>query len=435
MRCSANNRGYFTAGGNHRKGGTAAFKSAQPDLSIIPYFKPFRSSSLDGRTMLNTQSNSASGPLLIGAVCLLGRVARTTRPWRRIHSWAICIALLASPIASAQNDADGFPSFAYPTLPVSFSNGEVKLSGLIMKPEGKGPFPAVVILHGAEGATHNEPAFRVHANAFVRGGFAVLTFDKRGSGKSSGDLDTSDFENLAGDALAAVAHLRTRDDVNPEAIGFLGRSEGGWISCLAASRDQRIKFAIMSSGAAIRPVEQVRYWMRGLFKRKGASAADIEAAMAAREAQWEYYRRVARDPGWGRSNKGLRERDARDVQLDAFRKIAVEFGKQSVASPAKRTPEFFSAFTRKMDFDPQPALMTMRASLMAVIGADEDVVEPATTIATLEFLKSNGHDVTVKVLPKVGHPLIIMTPVGPRYPEDYPEFTVRWAAETVRKGS
>ena len=76
-----------------------------------------------------------------------------------------------------------------------------------MKPEEKGPFPAMVVLHGARNATHNESAFRVHANAFVRGGFAMLTFDKRGSGKSSGDLGTSDFEDLAGDALAAVAHL------------------------------------------------------------------------------------------------------------------------------------------------------------------------------------------------------------------------------------
>ena len=347
------------------------------------------------------------------------QAAAVTRPATTLVAHIIVWLSLGIGVpALAQNDADGFPSFAFPTTSLTFSNGGTKLAGLLMKPTGKGPFPAVVILHGAGSATHNEPAYRVHANAFACGGFAVLLYDKRGSGKSSGDLDWSDFDDLAGDAAAGVTYLRSRDDINAEAIGFLGRSEGGWIGPIAAARDSRIAFVIMSSGAAVRPIEQVRWWMRGLFQSKGAPTVDIEAALDACEAQWEYYRRVARDPIWARSVAGVARHNEVDMQMAAFRKVATEFGKQAVANPTNTSALFFAAFTRKMDFDPLPSLMTMRAPLLDVIGGDEDVVEPASTIAVLESLKTSGHDVAVKVLPKVGHPLIVMTPAGPRYPDD-----------------
>ncbi len=62
--------------------------------------------------------------------------------------------------------------------PVAFVNGDVRLAGGLVKPVGHGPFPAVIFVHGAGPAAGNEPAFVVHANAFLSRGFAVLMYDK-----------------------------------------------------------------------------------------------------------------------------------------------------------------------------------------------------------------------------------------------------------------
>ena len=85
-----------------------------------------------------------------------------------------------------------------------------------------------MILHGSGRAagTHDHPAYRVHANAFVRKGLAVLVYDKRGTGDSGGDFSTAGYKDFVQDALAAVRFLRSREDIDPLRIGLLGSSEG-----------------------------------------------------------------------------------------------------------------------------------------------------------------------------------------------------------------
>src|SRR5438045_8519618 len=67
------------------------------------------------------------------------------------------------------------------TEPIAFSNGSVRLSGILVEPDGNGPFPAVVFVHGSGPSTIHRPACKAHANAFTSRGFAVLVYDQRGS--------------------------------------------------------------------------------------------------------------------------------------------------------------------------------------------------------------------------------------------------------------
>ncbi|MBI5474381.1 MAG: alpha/beta fold hydrolase [Ignavibacteriae bacterium] len=316
-----------------------------------------------------------------------------------------------------------------------FSNASVRLAGAFLKPDGDGPFPAIVMAHGAGPATFDEPAFRIHANAFVRGGFAVLLYDKRGSGKSTGMLDTSDYDDLADDLAAGVTYLRARRDIIPEQIGILGRSEGGWVGTLAASRDSMIRFVILSSGSGVRPYEQVIFSTVTALRAMGASSQEVEGAMAAKSAQWDYYRKVMKmDSVAGISAAMQAERDSLVNRLRSFSRFAPQVP-QNLRDPARTPSAFFQAFTHKIDYDPAPAFRAARAALLEVIGANDEVVEPASTIAVFEGLRQSGRDVTVRILPGVGHPLIIMTKDGLRYPEDYPEFAVRWARAVIERKS
>src|SRR2546425_12266607 len=84
---------------------------------------------------------------------------------------------------------------------------------------------------------------------------AVLGYDKRGVGGSTGDWRTASFEDLAGDVVAAFEYLKTRSDVDGTQIGLLGWSQAGWVMPIAAVRAPDIAFLISVSGAAIVPAE------------------------------------------------------------------------------------------------------------------------------------------------------------------------------------
>ncbi|HTF31477.1 MAG TPA: alpha/beta fold hydrolase, partial [Flavitalea sp.] len=139
---------------------------------------------------------------------------------------------------------------------MSFQNADAKLDGTLLIPSTKGPHPAIVLLHGSGPLTRY--SFGPYPHFFTSLGFAVLIYDKRGAGSSSGTrIDASTGaamknsfypDELAGDALAAMRVLQQRKDIDPGKIGFWGSSEGGMLATQVAARSRRVAFAINSSG-------------------------------------------------------------------------------------------------------------------------------------------------------------------------------------------
>src|SRR5439155_1899046 len=147
---------------------------------------------------------------------------------------------------------------------VSFTNGDVTLSGTLVLPPSKGPHPAVVIVFGSSAWVRSEAEGT--AQFFALNGVAALIYDKRGCGSSTGDFNKCSFDDFAGDTLAGVELLKSRPDINPHKIGLWGGSEGGWVISLAASRCADVAFIINMSGPGITPeatsAYQVEHWMK-----------------------------------------------------------------------------------------------------------------------------------------------------------------------------
>lgn len=108
-----------------------------------------------------------------------------------------------------------------------------------------GPAPVVLMLHGFTGArdelkTEAVPSgvFARTAKALAENGFSSLRIDFRGSGESLADLSFADttFEGQVNDALAAVAWLENRDDVDASDMYLIGWSQGGLVATAAAGR-------------------------------------------------------------------------------------------------------------------------------------------------------------------------------------------------------
>lgn len=160
---------------------------------------------------------------------------------------------------------------------VQFKNGDVILAGALLSPLPIGVYPAVVIIHGS--GPNEGSGYRLYAEQFARAGIAALIYDKRGSGKSSGDWRYRTLEDLTSDSLAAVAYLKTRSDINPEQIGLWGISQGSWIVPLAASRSKDVAFVVAVAGDGVSPTQQEMYHKDEMFRHLGYAERARDTAL------------------------------------------------------------------------------------------------------------------------------------------------------------
>src|SRR5262245_42962218 len=101
------------------------------------------------------------------------------------------------------------PAIAAPQASLLIPNGSVSLAASLKLPKPEGRFPALVLVPGSGCETRGMLAD--HADILVSLGVAVLTYDKRGCGQSTGDWTSSSLDDLVSDAVAAVSELRKQE--------------------------------------------------------------------------------------------------------------------------------------------------------------------------------------------------------------------------------
>lgn len=165
---------------------------------------------------------------------------------------------------------DGSPVITADRLPeylteeeVNFSNGKVTLAGTFLVPTTPGPHPAIIMIHGSEQASRKMGFYRILAEWLVREGLAVLLYDKRGVGDSTGVYqefaNDSNLNNLAGDGLAGVEWLKNRAEVDPTRIGVMGASQAGWVGPRMAAQSPDVAFMVLMVGPTISPAQESLY--------------------------------------------------------------------------------------------------------------------------------------------------------------------------------
>ena len=288
---------------------------------------------------------------------------------------------------------------------VEIANGPVRLAGTLMVPGTKGPHPAIILLHGSGPLTRY--SFGPYPHFFTSLGFAVLVYDKRGTGGSTGTrLDSStgapdplpdeNFpDRLASDANAAIAFLRQRKDIDSRRIGLWGSSEGGMLATQVAARDTRIAFAINSSGF-MGPLYETTLYQAGLSLRpKGFTEAQIAEVKAA----------TARWVDAARTGQGVEEVfKERDDALRDDKGWLVGWTRPDVRSAA----QLRWLWDHVLSFDPLPALADVKCPVLALYG-DLDTSTDARKAAgnMRSVLSAAGHrDFTVKVIPNASHSLM-----------------------------
>ena len=144
---------------------------------------------------------------------------------------------------------------------VAFRNAtqDIDLAGMLFVPDGDGPFPAAVIIHGSGTSNRQNRWYLTLAKHLQGKGIAVLLPDKRGSEQSGGDWRTADFEDLATDTRAAVDFMQAQELVAISSIGIIGMSQGGWIAPIVARDSNDLGFVVSMVGSAVTPNEQLLF--------------------------------------------------------------------------------------------------------------------------------------------------------------------------------
>lgn len=137
-----------------------------------------------------------------------------------------------------------------------------RLSGTLHLP-ADGVGHGAIVQHFGSNAWTRDP-FNPFISRALHDGFGVLTYDKRGAGRSGGECcpwrEPGYFDLLAGDLIGAVRLLAGHTRIDPERIGLYGVSQGGWVVPLAAvDAPTEVAFTIIASGPAVSVDEELLF--------------------------------------------------------------------------------------------------------------------------------------------------------------------------------
>lgn len=270
---------------------------------------------------------------------------------------------------------------------VVFSNGGIRLAGTLIAPNRGGKDPAIVLVHGS--GPQNRDFMVPFARFLIRRGMALLGYDKRGVGGSTGDWNTASFEDLAGDAVAAFEYLKTRPDIDGEQIGLMGVSQAGWIMPIAAVRAKAVAFLISVSGAAVPGAETTIDHAQREMLAQGMRPPVVEQIIGLMKMQYQFART---GQGW-------------DEYAAARAKLAARMGSPPDTFPGTPDHPYFQFIRRLYFYDPAPTLRHLQAPTLALFGELDNNILPEKNKAAWEAAMKEGgnRDYTLRILPKANH--------------------------------
>lgn len=171
-------------------------------------------------------------------------------------------AITMMPQSTAQNDviADVNNRPQTPTPPFNYqieerviTIGNDSLASTLTIPNGKGPFPAVLLVTGTgpdnrDYSKLGHKRFWVLADFLTSQGIAVLRYDERGVGQSTGRHSLADFSDFSNDIERLLEELTKHHKIDQNKLGIIGHSEGAMLAAMNASRLAQVDFIVMLAG-------------------------------------------------------------------------------------------------------------------------------------------------------------------------------------------
>jgi pimeloyl-ACP methyl ester carboxylesterase len=311
----------------------------------------------------------------------------------------------AAAVAAPKRPQEPKAPFPYQEVALKFPNAKagITLSGTLTVPEGKGPFPAVIMISGSGPQNRNEELlghkpFLIIADYLTRQGFAVFRYDDRGVAESTGDFSKATSADFTDDAESALNFLLTRPEIDSKKIGFAGHSEGGLIAPMVAARNKKTAFIILLAGPGVNGEEILKLQQRLIGEKMGESEKDIALSEEVTKKASELLRKNT--PGdqllpqlqqYGAERIAKELPDATDAQKKELMQGLAPYG----------TP-WFQYF---LIHEPAPELQKCTCPVLALNGGKDLQVDPKQNLPAIKaaLSKSKNKHILIKELPGLNH--------------------------------
>lgn len=283
------------------------------------------------------------------------------------------------------------------------------IAGTLMLPADAGPHPAVIIAHSS--GTGERHGYMHFASQFVQCGLAVLGYDRRGHGLSTGGGPfTLDSDVLADDMRKGFSFLQSRTDIDPQRIGLMGFSNGTWAAPRAAQDLPDVAFISVSMASAVSQVDAELYRRESVLRMVGFSEAAIAQSVEFLEL---YCKGVVSslDDAERAAFADMYEAIAANEELQA----APGFNLLPTSTPLEDILAAGGTMAY-MGFSPKETYLATDAPVAVYLGELDENLPPDLTIAAMRDVISlrPRADITLFTYPKTYHPMYVLdgTPNG-----------------------
>jgi pimeloyl-ACP methyl ester carboxylesterase len=318
------------------------------------------------------------------------------------------------PVPRSERPQTPKPPFNYTSEDVIYQNADksIQYGATITIPKGKGPFPAVLLITGSGQQNRDEEImghkpFAVIADYLTNNGYVVLRVDDRGTGKTTGSLDSATSMDFSKDALVSLDYLEKRPEVNRKRVGLMGHSEGGMIAEIIAAERKDVDFVVFLAGPGVRTSILME-------EQNAAYMASLGIGQAAIDKYKTLYSSIVRDIIYGKDsaqvyaslkqhiNDWVKQTDTASVMATTGihdEESKEEFIDAAVASYNNRWYRYF------LSFDPKPYLERMNCKVLALNGDKDIQVVPRPNLAGIRIglAKSKSKVIFTKEMKGLNH--------------------------------
>lgn len=256
---------------------------------------------------------------------------------------------------------------------VRFKSGQagVELAGTLRLPDGKGPFPCLILVSGSGAQDRDEAIgtimpFRDIAEGMAARGWATLRYDDRGVGESGGTFPGSTSEDFALDAVGAYRFASADGRIDARRVALAGHSEGGYIIAIAENLLGGVYGLVSIAGPGVGGYEILLDQSRDILAGMGAPAEAIESSQAINRALYDM----------------ILESD--EFPLEAVKaelsKAGLPPDQLEAQLPMLRDP-WFKAFLRS---NPAGYYSRVRSPVLAINGSKDSQVRAGKNLAAIE---------------------------------------------------
>lgn len=294
--------------------------------------------------------------------------------------------------------------FRYSEEEINFTSDGKNLYGTLYSPLNQSSSCLIIFIHGSGKASRLETAF--HARRLARRGISAFAYDKRGSGKSEGDVYEVGYSGYAQDAIQAIKKIGNTHSY--EKVGLFGISEGEWVSLIIAAQ-LNIDFIVLISASGTSPYEQTLRETTYRLEKKDFNEIDIKEAE-------NLYSKILRFDNSDMSRKRIEKEISQAVNKNWFHE-GEEFEEELY---------YFPWWEEVMDFSPQDFLKESDTPILVLTGKNNSTYPYFETKQNYKQFSQ----VTVKVFESGDHAMLDW-PLGknippPFFSEGYLNYYTQW---------